>query len=123
MIGGGGSDGGSIAKALTVSQARTMAPKNNVWVSGYIVGGDLTTASGNFEEPFKSKSNLILGPRSSTTDRSVCIAVQLPSGSIRDELNLVDNPSLLGRKVCLHGNLVTDYFNLVGLKNLDDVEY
>lgn len=123
VIGGGGSDGGSIAKALNVAQARTMAPMNGVWVSGYIVGGDLTTASGNFEEPFKSKSNLILGPRSSTTDRSVCIAVQLPSGSIRDELNLVDNPSLLGSKVSLHGNLVTDYFNLVGLKNLDDVEY
>ena len=119
----GESTGGeSSGDALSVAQARTMAPLNDVWVSGYIVGGDLTSASGSFEEPFKNKTNLILGPRSTTKDRSVCIAVQIPTGSLRDKLNLVDNPSLLGEKVCLHGDLVTDYFNMVGLKNLDEVK-
>lgn len=115
--------GVSPEKALTVAQARTMSPLNDVWVSGYIVGGDLTSASGAFEEPFKSRSNLILGPRSTTSDRNSCIAVQLSAGSLRDELNLVDNPSLLGRKVCLRGDLVSSYFNLTGLKNLEDVVY
>lgn len=115
--------GASPEKAMTVAQARSLAPMTDVWVSGYIVGGDLTSASGNFEEPFKMRSNLILGPRSSTQDRSVCLAVQLQAGGLRDDLNLVDNPSLLGRKVCLRGDLVGDYFNLVGLKNLKDVVY
>lgn len=119
---GGGNGGSSSQSAVSVAQARSMAPASDVWVSGYIVGGDLTSASGSFEEPFKSRTNLILGPRSSTTDRSVCIAVQLQSGTLRDKLNLVDNPTLLGRKVCLRGNLVTDYFNLTGLKNLTDAE-
>lgn len=114
--------GGSYNDALSVSQARSMAPKTDVWVSGYIVGGDLTSSSGTFEEPFKYKTNLILGPRSSTKDRSVCIAVQIPAGTLRDRLNLVDNPSLLGQKICLHGDLVTDYFNMVGLKNLDEAK-
>ena len=122
IIGEGGG-GESSATALTVAQARSVAPRSDVWVSGYVVGGDLTAASGSFEEPFKSKTNLILGPRSSTVDRDVCIAVQLPSGTLRDKLNLVDNPSLLGKKICLKGDLVTDYFNLVGLKNLEDAEF
>lgn len=115
--------GDSPESALNVAQARSVAPKSGVWVSGYVVGGDLTSSSGSFEEPFRYKTNLILGPRSATKDRSVCIAVQLPTGSLRDELNLVDNPSLLGRKVCLCGDLVSDYFNLTGLKNLKDVAY
>lgn len=120
---GEGAGGTSSDDALSVAQARAMAPLEDVWISGYIVGGDLTSASGSFQEPFKYKTNLILGPRSATTDRSVCIAVQLPSGAFRDRLNLVDNPSLLGQKVCLHGDLVVDYFNLTGLKNLDDMVY
>lgn len=119
---GSGSGGASQGASVTVAQARTMAPASDVWVSGYIVGGDLTSSSGAFDTPFKSKTNLILGPRSTTVDRDVCIAVQLQSGSLRDKLNLVDNPSLLGKKVSLRGDLVTDYFNLVGLKNLKEVE-
>ena len=119
---GAGSSGASQGTAVTVAQARAMAPASDVWVSGYIVGGDLTSASGSFDSPFKSKTNLILGPRSATVDRDVCIAVQLQTGALRDKLNLVDNPSLLGKKVRLRGDLVTDYFNLVGLKNLKEVE-
>ena len=120
----GGETGGQTPQtAIGVAQARTLAPMEDVWVSGYIVGGDLTSASGSFEEPFKSRTNIILGPRSSTTDRDVCLAVQLTAGSLRDELNLVDNPSLLGCKVCLKGDIVADYFNMTGLKNLADCEF
>lgn len=117
---GDGVKGNTPETAVSVAQARTMASRSDVWVSGYVVGGDLTQSSGSFDEPFKSKSNIILGPRSTTVDRQNCIAVQLPSGCIRDELNLVDNPSLLGSRICIHGDLVEDYFSLVGLKNPDD---
>jgi hypothetical protein len=84
------------------------------------VGGDLTSASASFEEPFKSRTNILLGPKSSTTDRDACIAVQLPDGKVRDALNLIDNPDMLGRKVCLKGNLVDAYFGLTGLKSVDE---
>ncbi len=124
LIGASGSSGGaSPDMALSVAQARAMGAAEDVWVSGYVVGGDLTASTASFEEPFKSKSNLLIGPRSATVDRSVCIAVQLQSGSLRDELNLVDNPSLLGRKVCLRGDVVNAYFGLTGLKNLKDGTY
>lgn len=120
IILGEGGRGKTQETALNVAQARASAPMTDVWVSGYVVGGDLTSAGGSFEEPFKSRSNLILGPRSTTADRNVCIAVQIPAGSLREDLNLVDNPSLLGSKICIHGDLVEEYFSLVGLKNPDD---
>ena len=120
VIGGTSGKGSTSANAMTVASARAHGTVDDVWVSGYIVGGDLTSASGSFEGPFKSRTNIILGPKSSTTDRSACIAVQLPTGRVRDALNLVDNPSLLGRKVCLRGDLVEAYYGLVGLKSVDD---
>lgn len=123
VILGEGGQGKTQETALNVAQARVSAPMTDVWVSGYVVGGDLTSSGGSFEEPFKSRTNLILGPRSATEDRNVCIAVQIPAGSLRDELNLVDNPSLLGQKICLKGDLIDDYFNMTGLKNIKDLVY
>lgn len=123
VIGGGQSGkGGSVSEALTVSQAIASVGEEDVWVSGYIVGGDLTSSSASFDPPFSSRTNLLLGSRSSVSDRSSCISVSLPSGEIRDELNLVDNPSMLGRKVCLRGNIVEAYYGLPGLKSLTDFE-
>lgn len=124
VIGGGSSSGkgDSAANAMTVSQALASAGDEDVWVSGYIVGGDLTSSSASFEPPFSSRTNIVLGPRSSVSSRSSCLAVSLSSGDIRDDLNLVDNPSLLGRKVVLRGDIVESYYGMVGMKNLTDYE-
>jgi hypothetical protein len=122
VIGGSSGKGSSSEDAMTVALAISNGPKNDVWVSGYIVGGDLTSTSASFNGPFKSQTNILLGPKSSTVDRSACIAVQLSSGSIRDALNLVNNPQMLGRKICLKGDIVESYFGLVGLKNLEAYE-
>jgi hypothetical protein len=115
-------EGSSSAEAMTVSQARSSAGAEDVWISGYIVGGDLTSSSASFSPPFSSRTNIVLGPRSSVSSRSSCLAVSLPSGEIRDDLNLVDNPSLLGRKVVVRGDIVGSYYGLPGLKNLTDFE-
>lgn len=122
VVGQGGSvgKGSSPSDAMTVSQALVSAGEEDVWVSGYIVGGDLTSASASFQGPFKSKTNIILGPRSSSSSRSSCISVSLPQGVLRDDLNLLDNPSMLGKKVCLRGDIVHSYYGMVGLKNLTD---
>lgn len=122
VVGQGGSvgKGSSPSDAMTVSQALVSAGEEDVWVSGYIVGGDLTSASASFQGPFKSKTNIILGPRSSSSSRSSCISVSLPQGVLRDDLNLLDNPSMLGKKVCLRGDIVDSYYGMVGLKNLTD---
>ena len=119
IIGGEESDEGEdMSRALTVSQALSSIGAEEVWVSGYIVGGDLTSSSASFDPPFASRTNIVLGPRSSTDDRDACLSVNLPSGSVRDGLNLVDNPSLLGRKVYIKGNIVESYYGMPGLKNV-----
>ena len=105
---------------MSIAQAMASPGEKDVWVRGYIVGGDLTSASGSFTAPFANNSNLILGPKASTTNRTSCLAVQLPTGKIRDELNLVDHPELLGRKVCLKGDIVESYFGLVGVKSITE---
>jgi hypothetical protein len=46
--------------------------------------------------------------------------VQLQQGDIRDALNLVDNPELLGRQVFLKGNIVPSYYGLPGLQGLSE---
>lgn len=117
VIGGGDGKGDGYSDALTVSQAMSAVGEEDVWVSGYVVGGDLTSSSASFEEPFSSRTCLLLGPRSSTKERSSCISVQLPAGEVREALNLVDNPELLGRKVVIRGDIVDSYYGLTGLKN------
>jgi hypothetical protein len=120
VIGEGGESGKDSSDAIGVSQAIASVGEEAVWIRGYIVGGDLTSSSGSFEEPFKSRTNIILGPKASTVNRSSCLAVQLPNGDVRDNLNLVDNPGLLGRRICLKGDIVASYFGLVGIKNVTD---
>lgn len=115
--------GVDISDALSVAEARESSAKEGVWVCGYVVGGDLTSSSASFEYPFESRTNILLGPRSSTTDRNVCLSVQLPAGDVREALNLVDNPGLLGRRICVKGDLVHAYYGIPGLKNTMDFQY
>ncbi len=116
-IGGDNSNGSASDDPLTVAQARDSAGAEDVWVSGYIVGGDLTSASASFKSPFSSRTNIVLGPKSTTSTKSSCLSVQLPAGEVREVLNLVDNPLNLGRKVLLRGNIVEAYYGIPGIKN------
>ncbi len=122
VIGGDNSGGSGANDAMTVSEALSSIGEEEVWVCGYIVGGDLSSSSASFQKPFDSRTNLLLGPRSSTSDKESCLSVQLPSGDLRDALNLVDNPELLGRKICLKGNIVEAYYGIPGLKNITEYE-
>ena len=122
VIGGGESGGTDFDDAYTVEQAKDAIGEKDVWVKGYIVGGDLTASSSgiSFQIPFSSRTNIAIASRSSVSSKSSCLAVSLPSGEIRDALNLVDRPELLGRMVYLKCEIVESYYGLVGLKNLTD---
>lgn len=120
MLGEGDSKGASYENALTVSQALASIGREDVWVSGFIVGGDLTSANASFAPPFKSASNLLLGPRSASSSRENCIAVQLSAGEVRDALNLAEHPDMLGRLVCLNGDIEGAYYGMTGLKSVSD---
>ena len=122
---GGGSSGesggsGNTDQVLTIAQVKEADEGEPVWVSGYIVGGDLTQANASFTPPFSSNTNLVLGPRSSSSSRSSCLAVSLPKGDVRDALNLVDHPELLGKAVEVFGEVSHSYFGMDGLKNVSD---
>lgn len=118
VIGGKPGGGGASSEAMTVQQALESVGEGDVWVCGYIVGGDLTSSSASFSGPFESKTNILLGPRSGTSSKASCLSVQLPVGEIREALNLVDNPGLLGKKVCVRGDIVAAYYGIPGMKNL-----
>lgn len=120
IIGGQNDKGSDVSDALTVSQARSAAGDKDVWVCGYVVGGDLTSSAASFDEPFESRTNILLGPKSSTTDRDACLSVQLPAGDFRDALNLVDNPGLLRTRIYIKGDIVDAYYGLPGIKNISE---
>lgn len=119
-IGGTDGTGGGqeIDKALNVSQAKDNIGSEDVWVYGYIVGGDLTSSSISFSTPFASSTNIAIAGRTSVKEKEACLSVQLSKGAIRDALNLVDNPNNLRRKVYIKGDIVESYFGIPGIKNI-----
>lgn len=122
-IGSGSSDAGSsMASAYGVGQAMEKAGEKGVWVCGYIVGGDLTSATNgiSFEPPFSSMTCLAIAARTSVSGKSSCMSVQLSKGDFRDALNLVDHPELLGRKIYLKGDIVASYYGIPGIQNLTE---
>lgn len=108
-------------KAINVPDVKNHAGENGVWIYGYIVGGDLTTAGKSVKtEGITSATHLALAARSSVTDKESCVAVELPSGKIREALNLVSHPDLVGTRVYLKGNVVEKYYGTTGLKGTND---
>ena len=117
---GGGTKGDSPGNAYSVPEAVSQAGKKSVWVYGYIVGGDLSTSKASFQAPFTSKTNFVIAAKSSCTDRSQCMSVQLDGGDIRDALNLADNPGRLRKQVFLKGNIVSSYYGIPGLQGVTE---
>ena len=123
---GGGSQGGNdsgaeLDNAYSVSQASDHVGEDDVWVYGYIVGGDLSTAGTTVKTSKITKAtHLAIAARSSVTAKASCVAVELPKGPVRDALNLVDHPDLVGSRVYLKGSIVSSYFGTTGLKATSD---
>ena len=119
--GGNGNGGGEETDAYSVADAAAHAGEEGVWVYGYIVGGDLTASGKTVKtKNLEKRTHLAIATRSSITDKASCVAVELPSGKVRDALNLVDHPDLIGQRVYVKGNLVESYFGTTGLKGTGD---
>ena len=89
-------------------------------VKGYIVGtinGQVYAEGCVFSGTAESKTNLLIADNPDETDYNKCIPVQLPTGKVRNALNLVDNPSNYKKLVTLTGSL-EKYFAVAGLKNV-----
>ena len=114
---------GSKKDPFTVAEVQTGMEHSQVWVEGYIVGS-FTSSSMNSFLPGATDakaSSLALADTPDETDPEKVIPVQLSSGnSIRDDLNLVDNPERLNSKVKIKGNIAS-YYSVMGLR--DTKEY
>ena len=107
--------------AVSVGDAAAHAGENGVWIYGYIVGGDLSSRGASVKTSGITKNtHLALAARSSVTEKASCVAVELPSGPVREALNLVDHPGLIGTRLFLKGNVVEKYFGTTGLKGTSD---
>ena len=124
--GGGGQqesgDQGSYSNPISVSKALSTDNSSTpmAWVKGYIVGyvSGKTYADGvTFSaEGCDVNTNIIIAESASTTSADKCMPVQLPSGDLRNGLNLKDNPSLLGKEIIIYGQLA-NYFSVPGIKS------
>lgn len=107
---------GTLQNAYTVADVLYFYGKvtDKVWVKGAICGSlsksnALTTNSEEIQP-----SNLALGTEDSF------IPVQLSSGTEpRKNLNLMDNPDMLGQTVWVYGN-IEKYFSMPGVKSVTD---
>ncbi|PKP49558.1 MAG: hypothetical protein CVT94_04575 [Bacteroidetes bacterium HGW-Bacteroidetes-11] len=114
-----GNGTGTFEDPYDITRAISTASFNPAWVEGYIVGtidvGDQNVP--NFAGPFVTNTNLLIAASADETNISNCMPVQLPSGVIRDALNLVTKPGNKGKQVKVLGTIET-YFLQPGVKNL-----
>ena len=113
---------------LTVSQALAAFANNQtgkILIKGYIVGaidGKSISENANFSASVTTNTNIMIAEDADETDIDKCIPVQLPSGNIRNELNLVDNSGHYKKEVILEGSL-EKYFGVAGLKSTSKYQF
>jgi len=115
-----GNGGNSIEDAFSISQARDRIGQSGVWVWGYIVGSFSSSTKMQTEAPFAKNTNIVIASRTVVTDKSNCLSVELKTGDLRSDVNLMDNPGNLGGKIYLKGDIVQSYYSIPGLKNVTE---
>ncbi len=110
---------GTAESPYTVDQVIALGnPGTKAWAKGYIVGFydyDNGSSLVNSAEG-AAATNLAIAMTPDETDKAKTVAVQLPTGSLRDALNLASHPENLGKELAICGDL-TSYFGLPGVKN------
>lgn len=91
----------------------------DVWVAGYVVGyvDGMTFDNGAIFAAGDVRTNIILSENQE--EYSIICPAQLPAGSIRDNLNLSDNPYMLGGYIQVRCDIST-YFGRRGIKNITE---
>lgn len=102
---------------------------SEIWITGYIVGWVDTNISNKYDAstctfttPATVATNVMMAATANETNYSNCVPVQLPYGDVRTKLNLVDNPSNLGRQITVKGNAET-YFSVKGIKSVTEYNW
>lgn len=93
-------------------------------LKGYIVGYMPTNTINKvaFNADDAVNTNIVLADRAAETDTKLCAGLQLKAGSdARVDLNLADNPAMLGQRIIAYGYKGT-YCNAPGLKQVEVYE-
>ncbi len=93
-------------------------------LKGYIVGYMPTNTINKvvFDADDAVSTNIVLADRAAETDMKLCAGLQLKAGSdARVDLNLADNPAMLGQCIIAYGYKGT-YCNAPGLKQVEVYE-
>lgn len=117
---GEGPSGHDKDEAMDVHAAKASIGKNSVWVYGYLAGSFRSSGNLAFQAPYPSATNCAISYKTTTTDVSACLSVELKKGELRDDVNLIDNPENVGRKIFLKGDIVESYYGIPGVKNITD---
>ena len=91
-------------------------------VKGYIVGAMNSTGYVPEFSATKVNTNILLSDDPDEDAIENCIIVQLPSGSIRNELNLADHPEYFQKEIKITGS-IEKYFQQAGLKSPTAYEF
>ncbi len=114
-------------KAYTVTEALAAyvdGQKIPAIVTGYIVGAvnSAPEKDSQFGTDATIATNILISDNPDTNDYTECLIVQLPSGSIRSALNLVDNPGNYKKQVKITGS-VEKFYRVAGLKGVTAYEF
>lgn len=115
------------ASCYHVSQLSGLEEDSYVYLEAYIVGHASASSKSSFTlglpQGKEVRSNILVADAAENVEKSKCAPCQLEANSdVRDDLNLVDNPHVLGRKVRLYGKVHT-YFGVMGLKPVVNYEW
>ncbi|KMK76596.1 DUF6359 domain-containing protein [Alkalihalobacillus pseudalcaliphilus] len=99
----------SVTEAIEHNQGRAT-------VEGYIVGTVASQNNFTLAPPFTSKTNVAIAEHPDETDIRKMLPIQLPTGQVRNGLNVVDNPENYHAKVQITGDL-EPYFSVPGLRS------
>lgn len=118
---------GTLENPYTIEDAKNIQPVNGVWVKGFIVGyytgTSVGTLSYDLSDPDVVKNTaLALAANSSETIGANTFPIQLPSGEVRDTLNLKTHPENLRKEVKVKGN-IGPYYSAQGMPSVSAYEF
>ena len=125
---GDGSEENPFTAADVIALSNTKSGKYYVkaFIVGQIKGGSQKMDDAEFAAPFTPatdndgnttnyNTNILLAATTTASDKAQVVPVQLPTGALREGLNLIQNESLLGQEVIIYGSL-EKYFDQAGIK-------
>ena len=98
----------------------TAYPTDKVWVVGYIAGCAATGGVISKDDPVNS--NILLTATGTFDETDVLLPVAIPNNATRTAVNIVDNPTNVGKEVKLYGK-VQKYFGVTGVKEVTSHEF